>query len=420
MRGLSLWVGWRFYRARQANSFISFISFASTAGIALGVGVLIVLLSAMNGFERELEQRLLGVVAHGELVGVNEPIHDWPAMVADAQKLPGITGAAPFVRLQGLVQKTGGFQGLNLVGIDTRLESNVSTLAQFMTQEGWDSLAQAKGNQIVLGASLLDKLGLKIGDTVALYVPDLGNRTGNGQGGRLGAAKSHRFSVSGVYTLGGELEASTAYVPMDYLQQILALEDRVSGVRIRVANVFDAPRLTRDLGYSQEQYVYMTDWTRTQGHLYQDIQLVRSVMYLVLALVIAVACFNVVSTLVMAVRDKASEIAILMTMGLKRRALMSIFMVQGALNGVLGCVMGAIMGVGLALNLSEIARAVEQALGITLLSSDVYFIDFLPSQLEWPDVAVAVVMALAMSLLATLYPAWKACQIQPATALAGR
>lgn len=413
---LGFWVGWRFYRARQSNSFISFISFASTAGIGLGVAVLIVLLSAMNGFERELEQRLLGVVSHGELVGVNEPIHNWQTMVADAQKIAGISAAAPFIRIQGLVQKPGGFQGLSVVGIDIHHEAKVSTLPEFVDKDTWQSLAPGQKNNIVLGANLLAKLGLQIGDTVALFVPDVSGENAT----RLSAAKSHRFVVSGVYRLGGELESTTAYIPMDYAASLLNIGDSVSGIRIKVDNVFSAPALTRDFGYSQNQYVYMTDWTRTQGHLYQDIQLVRTVMYLVLALVIGVACFNVVSTLVMAVRDKASEIAILMTMGLKRGVIMMIFMVQGALNGILGVGLGVMIGVVLAVNLSAIAKTFEQTFGVTLLASDVYFIDFLPSQLLWQDVVFAAVMAFLMSLIATLYPAYKASKTQPARALAGR
>ncbi|NMH63593.1 lipoprotein-releasing ABC transporter permease subunit LolE [Shewanella salipaludis] len=415
MRGtLPLAIGWRFYRARQANSFISFISFASTAGIALGVAVLILVLSAMNGFERELEQRLLGVVSHGELTGVNEPLHDWQKTVADAAHIQGISAAAPFIQLQGLVQKPGGFQGLSIVGIDIAEEAKVSTLADYMTPASWQSLATDE-NHIVLGQGLLDKLGLEVGDILALYMP---NKTAE-QGGSLGAAKSHRFVISGSYRLGGELELSTAYIPLRYAAELLQM-DGVSGVRIKVDKVFDAPGLIRELGYSQDQYLYISDWTRTQGHLYQDIQLVRTVMYLVLALVIAVACFNIVSTLVMAVRDKASEIAILMTMGLDRTAIMTIFMVQGALNGLLGCAFGGLIGVALALNLSSFASGLERLFGMTFLSADVYFIDFLPSQLQWPDAALVITMAFVMSLLATLYPAFKASQIAPATALAGR
>jgi len=416
MKGpLALSIGWRFYRARQSNSFISFISFASTAGIALGVAVLIVVLSAMNGFERELEQRLLGVIPQADIVGVNEPIVDWQSVAEGALQIEGIRGAAPFIRIQGLVQKPGGFQGLSVVGIAPEEETKVSTLAQFMNDESWQSLAQDE-NHIVLGKSLLKKLGLEIGDTLALYVQDMDPENA----GSLRAAKSHRFVVSGVYALGGELELTTAYIPMRYAAQILNMQNGVTGVRISVEQVFDAPAKVRELGYAQKQSVYISDWTRTQGHLYQDIQLVRTVMYLVLVLVIGVACFNIVSTLVMAVRDKASEIAILMTMGLTRFSILSIFMVQGALNGLFGCGLGGIIGISVALNLSEIASAIEQLLGIELLSADVYFVDFLPSELHTSDAILVIAMAFVMSLIATLYPAWKASQIGPAQALAGR
>ncbi|WP_434937958.1 lipoprotein-releasing ABC transporter permease subunit LolE [Shewanella sp. HL-SH8] len=405
-------IGWRFYRARQNNGFIGFISFASTAGIALGVTVLIIVLSAMNGFEKELQTRLLGVISHGELVGVNEPIQDWLAIAETAKNIPQITGVAPFVRLQGLVQKPGGFQGIVVNGIDIEYEQQVSSIAQYMDTSAWQSL-QGSDNHIVLGRSLLNKLQLKVGDTLAMYTPAANNN-------RLSAAKSHRFVVSGVYDLGGEIEASQAYVPLKYLSELLNMGDGVSGIRLQVDNVFSAPSVTRDLGYAQEQYLYLNDWTRTQGHLYQDIQLVRMVMYLVLALVIAVACFNIVSALVMTVRDKASEVAILMTMGLKRSAVMAIFIMQGGLNGLLGCSIGGVLGMLIAVNLSAIAKGFESILGIQLLDSDIYFIDFLPSQLQTHDVLFVVFIGLVMSLLATIYPAWKATQIAPAAALAGR
>ncbi|MCL1059121.1 lipoprotein-releasing ABC transporter permease subunit LolE [Shewanella gelidimarina] len=413
---LAMRIGWRFYLARQSNRFINFISFASTAGIALGVAVLIIVLSAMNGFEKELEERLLGVVSHGELVGVNEPIQDWQAVVADADKIPGIVAAAPFVRMQGLVQKPGGFQGVTVQGIDIEQEAKVSNIRHFMSEQSWQSLQEAKHNNIVLGKGLANNLGIEIGQSISLYMPNNNNSSQN----KIAAAKSHRFVVSGIFELGGELDTTTAYVPMDYAAKLLKLEQGVSGVRIKVKNVFDAPMLIRDLGYSQKQYVYISDWTRTQGHLYQDIQLVRMVMYLVLALVIAVACFNIVSTLVMAVRDKQSEIAILLTMGMKKTSVMLIFIVQGALNGILGCIIGSIVGVTIALNLSDIAKGIESVLGIQLLSADVYFIDFLPSQLVVNDVITVVSLAFVMSLIATLYPAWKASQTLPASALAGR
>ncbi|MBW8183685.1 lipoprotein-releasing ABC transporter permease subunit LolE [Shewanella nanhaiensis] len=414
---LSIWVGWRFYMARQSNSLISFISFASTAGIALGVAVLIVVLSAMNGFESELENRMLGVVSHGELSGVNQAVNNWPSIVEDSKKVPGIVASAPFIRLQGLVQKPGGFQGLTILGVDTQYEQKVSNIAQFMPAETWEKLAESDKNNIVLGRGLAKSLGLSLGDSLSMYMP---NVNADPTVKRIGSAKSYRFTVAGIFELGGELDLSTAYVPMQYAASILDMGEQVSGVRIKVDKVFEAPRLIRELGFSQDQYLYITDWTRTQGHLYQDIQLVRSVMYLVLALVIAVACFNIVSTLVMAVRDKQSEIAILLTMGMKRSAIMTIFIVQGALNGVLGCLLGGLFGVLIAENLSWIAKGIEGALGVKLLSADIYFIDFLPSELHLVDVALVLLLALVMSLIATLYPAWKASQTPPASALAGR
>ena len=414
---LSIWIGWRFYMARQSNNLISFISFASTAGIALGVAVLIVVLSAMNGFESELENRMLGVVAHGELSGVNQSIEHWKTIVEDANKISGILAAAPYIRLQGLVQKPGGFQGLTILGVDTQYEQKVSNISQFMSVDTWAKLGIKDKNSIVLGKGLARILGLSVGDSLSLYMPNVNSDPSIK---RIGAAKSYRFTVIGVFELGGELDLSTAYVSMQYAASILNMGEQVSGVRIKAAKVFEAPRLIRELGFSQKQYLYITDWTRTQGHLYQDIQLVRSVMYLVLALVIAVACFNIVSTLVMAVRDKQSEIAILLTMGMKRSDIMTVFIIQGALNGVLGCLLGGAFGVLIATNLSFIAKGIESVLGIQLLSADIYFIDFLPSELHLSDVVSVLLLAFGMSLIATLYPAWKASQTQPAIALAGR
>lgn len=418
MGPLSIWIGLRFYLARQSNRFISFISFASTAGIALGVAVLIIVLSAMNGFEHELKHRLLGVISHGELIGANEAVKDWKNIVKEAEGIAGITGAAPFITLPALVQKPDGFQGLSLRGIAPNYEVNVSNIQQFMSDETWKSLQQSDQNNIVFGAGLAKRLSLEVGDRVSLYLPNIATTPNTKTQGKIGRAKSHQFTLSGIFSLGGELDMTTAYISMDYGAQILGYGDGVSGVRIKVDDLFAAPHLVKELGFTQNQYLYLNNWTRTQGHLYQDIQLVRLVMYLVLSLVIAVACFNIVSTLVMAVRDKQSEIAILLTMGMKRSAILIIFVVQGALNGLLGCILGGAAGIIIALNLSAIAQWVESILGVELLSSSVYFIDFLPSKLQWVDVTFVLVIALIMSLVATLYPAWKASQTLPARALA--
>ncbi|RLV59707.1 lipoprotein-releasing ABC transporter permease subunit LolE [Parashewanella curva] len=412
MSRLALTIGWRFYRARQSNSFISFISFASTAGIALGVAVLIILLSAMNGFERELENRLLSVIPQAEIGGVDQPLQHWQPILQQAKQLDGVVDAAPFVKIHGLVQKLDGFQGLEVVGIDTKQESKVSAIPKFMSAEAWSSLAKGRGNHIVVGENLLTKLNLKVGDIVSLYVLD--KATDKKQ---LSAAKSLQFTISGSYKLGGDLEVMTAYAPMDYLQKAINYQQGVSGIRLKVEDVFRANRISRELGFMQEQPVYMTDWTRSQGHVYNDIQLVRMVMYLALTLVIAVACFNVVSTLVMSVRDKQSEIAILLTMGFKKYQMMQVFMIQGVLNGLLGCAFGVTVGVLVALNLTELALILEKLFSFKILAGDVYFINFLPSHLHLKDVYLSVFLALLLSLLSTIYPAWMASKVHPARAL---
>ncbi len=414
MSRLAFKLGWRFYRARQSDRFISFISFASTAGIALGVSVLIILLSAMNGFQYELENRLLGVIPQAEIIGAEQPVQNWRAIAESARHINGIEAAAPFMKFEGLIQKTNGFQGLNVVGIDTQLEPGVSKLPEFVSANDWRTIARGQGNHILVGQSLLKKLGLKVGDTISMYMLQKSNDSAS-----LNKAKSHRFVISGTYKIGGEIESATAYVPLDYAQKLLNTGDGVTGIRLKVDDVFAARYLVRELGYSLEQYVYMTDWTRTQGHIYQDIQLVRMVMYLALALVIAVACFNVVSTLVMSVRDKQSEIAILMTMGIRRSALMQSFIVQGMLNGVVGCGFGAVTGVLVAENLSDIAKGIENLFNFKIISGDVYFVDFLPSQLNWSDVYISLIIALFLSLVSTIYPAWKATKIEPSAALSG-
>ncbi|WP_417761131.1 lipoprotein-releasing ABC transporter permease subunit LolE [Shewanella sp.] len=413
---LPLTIGWRFYRARERSGFVSFISFASTSGIALGVAVLILVLSAMNGFETELEKRLLGVVPHGELLAADTPFTTWPQMVEQASGIEGIVAAAPNVKIQGLLQKPGGFEGVQITGIEPDLEAKVSRLPQFMSAESWQSLQGDQAN-IVMGQGILDKMGLKVGDAVTFYLPPPKSQAGLGQ---IGRARSHTLTISGSFSIGGELDYANAYVPLKYAQSLMGLGDAVNTVRIRVARVFEAPSLVRLFGRQQQQLMYVSDWTRTQGHLYQDIQMVRTLMYLVLALVIAVACFNIVSTLVMAVRDKAAEIAILMTMGLKRRAVMVVFIVQGALNGVVGAVIGGVAGVLLADNLSSLAAKIEQLTGHQFLSADVYFIDFLPSRIEVHDIVLVIATALVMSLFATVYPAFRASRIAPAEALAGR
>lgn len=402
-------LGWRFLRARNNNQFISFISLSSIVGVALGVLVLIVVLSAMNGFERELKQRLLAVVPHAELVAVDSPITDWRAMAADAEQEDSVVATAPFTLVNGLLMKGDTLKGISVRGIDPELESKVSAASDYMSDEAWRSLA-TDNRPLVLGKVLAKELGLALGDKVTLLVPRALHE------GRR-PPKREVFTLTGVFDLGGEIDRTTAFTNLGSASTIRQFGDGVGGVRLALADVFDAPSTVRRIGYRQDHYLYLNDWTRTQGHLYSDIQLIRMLMYVVLVLMVAVASFNIICSLVMSVRDKRSEIAILRTMGLGRKAVLLAFVIQGALTGLTGCLIGAVLGSALAWRLSSLLAYLEQLFGITILSGEVYFIDFLPSELILSDVLTVSAIAFVVTLIASLYPAWQAAKQEPARAL---
>ena len=410
---LSLFLGLRYVRSRHGNGFSSFISASSTIGIALGVMVLIVVLSAMNGFERELAQRLLSVVPHAEIIGVNEPIDDWRKSVEQIEKNPYVTSAAPVIKLTGMMQHGKSLKGVEIRGVDIELEQKVSTITDYMSAGSWHALEQENG--VIIGTGVAKKLGVGLGDRIQILLPRPNTQANNRQ---FPAPLKRNLEVVGLFKFGGTIDDTLAYISLAQAGDIMAYDDRqAQGIRLAVTNVFMAPQIARDVAYSFDHYVYIYDWTRTQGHLFNDIQLVRMVMFIVLVLVIAVASFNIVSTLIMAVNEKKGDIAILKTMGAKPSVIMGSFVIQGLVNGVLGSLVGALGGIYLALNLTEIIRSVEDFFGVKFLSADVYFIDFLPTQLHQPDVIVTVVVALVLSLIATLYPAWRATKIDPAQVL---
>ncbi|GAA4890424.1 lipoprotein-releasing ABC transporter permease subunit LolE [Ferrimonas pelagia] len=406
---LAFQIGWRFLRTRTSNGFVSFISLSSVVGITLGVAVLILVLSAMNGFERELRERLLAVVPHGELIAVEGAIHDWPALVADATSEPGVAAAAPFVLLDGLLQRGDVMKPVALRGVLPRLEREVSSAAEYMSEEAWQSLAE-EGDQLVLGEALAESLQVAVGDRVSMLLP-------SANASPLSAPRNVVLTVSGLFDLGGEIDRTVAFVNLGFASKVAGLEGEVSGVRLKVDDLFEAPQLVRNVGFRQAQYLMLSDWTRTQGHLYSDIQLVRMLTYLVLILVVAVASFNIICSLVMSVRDKQAEIAILRTMGMSRSGILTAFMVQGAMTGGFGCLLGASIGSLMALKLSDIMAGLESLFGVSFLSGDVYFIDFLPSELILSDVVAVSVLAFVVTLIATWYPAWQASRLQPAQAL---
>jgi len=420
-KSLSLFLGLRYVRSKNGNGFSSFISASSTIGIALGVMVLIVVLSAMNGFERALAQHLLSVIPHGELIAINTPIEKWQKKIAKIQQHPQIVAAAPVIKLPGMMQHGSELKAVSVRGVDVNLEQQVSTISDYMVSGNWQSLVSNEVNKqaaigVVIGSGIAKKLALELGDSLQLLLSSSANN--NQASGKFPVPIKHQVNVVGIFKFGGTIDDGSVYVSLNHAEKMANLQaGQVHGIRLKVANVFQAPEVVRDVAFSLDSFVEIHDWTRTHGHIFNDIQLVRLVMYIVLTLVIAVASFNIVSTLIMAVNEKKGDIAILKTMGAGAPVIMATFMFQGVVNGVVGCLVGTILGIVISLNLTDIVTTIEGLLNVKMLSGGVYFIDFLPTHLRQADVVATVVTALFMSLLATLYPAWQATKVEPAQVL---
>jgi lipoprotein-releasing system permease protein len=417
LKPLSVFIGLRYVRSRHSKGFSSFISASSTIGIAIGVMVLIIVLSAMNGFERALATHLLSIVPHAEVVAVNSPIRQWPKSVSRIEQNPHVIAAAPFVKTQGMMQKSAALKGVEIRGVDVMLEPQVSAISGYMIAGKWQDLILENG--VIIGAGIARKLSVQVGDKVQLLIPPANvNNQKNSKSQQFPVPMTQQAIIVGVFKFGGTIDDTQVFINLAKASELLGYQaDEVQGIRLKVDDVFAAPQIVREVAYDFNFYVYMLDWTRSHGHLFNDIQLVRLVMFIVLVLVIAVASFNIVSTLIMAVNDKKSDIAILKTMGAKSSTIMASFMFQGLMNGIVGCLLGASLGILISLNLTDIIRATETALSVEFLSSEVYFIDFLPTLLRQQDVINTVITALMMSLLATIYPAWRATKVEPAQVL---
>ncbi len=402
-------VGLRYTFAKSKNHFISFISLSSMIGLVLGVAVLITVLSVMNGFDRELKQRILGMVPHAVIRGY-EPITDWRLVAQEATKHQAVLGAAPFIQAQGMMTGSGQVHGVVINGIVPDVENSVSIVSNHMNSGNIEALEPGSFN-IVLGQILASSLRVNIGDKVTVVFPEAAV-TPAGVFPRL-----KRFTVKGIFEVGAELDASLAYAHMEDMAKILRMPGNVHGVRLKVEELFKAPKVAWEIARSIDGQYFAVDWTSTHGNLFNAIKMEKTMMGLLLMLIVAVAAFNIVSTLVMVVTDKQADIAILRTMGAKPREIMAIFVIQGAFIGVVGTVVGTVAGVLLALNVSDIISWLEKILNHQFLSADVYFISYLPSQLQWSDVYVVCGSGLVMSLLATLYPAFRASRVQPAEAL---
>lgn len=410
---LSLVIGRRFSLAKQRNKMVSFISLSSIIGIAVGVAVIIVGLSAMNGFERELQNRVLSVIAHGEFEGVQKPITNWSSLVKQAVQHPKVEAAAPYVKLTALAEKGAQLKAIEVRGIDPQMERAVSRLSQFVSSDAWQGFVAGQ-QQVILGKGVADKLGAAVGDYVTLMIPSAN------ESAKVQAPKRVRVKVSGLLELNGQIDHSLALVPLADAQAYAKLGERVTGVAIKVSEVLNATQIVREVGNTLDQYVYLRSWQQKFGFLYRDIQLVRTIMYLVMVLVIGVASFNIVSTLMMAVKDRAAEIAILRTMGATDGLVKRIFVWQGVFSGVLGSVIGGVLGVLIAWNLTALIKGLERLVGHQFLSGDIYFVDFLPSQVNLSDVVLVSSTAIVLSLLATWYPASRASQLNPASVLSAK
>ena len=407
-------ISWRYQRGKQKNPLVALISKFSAIGIALGVAVLIVGLSAMNGFERELNSRILAVVPHTEIT-VNPhdneaTLNHWQNLAERLKTNKKITALSPFVSFTALVENGNKLKVVQVKGVDKQAEDQVSSLGKFVEGDGWQKFAEEGG--LVLGSGIAKELDVKAGDWVSLLISQP-----NGED-QMAQPNRERVQVTAILRLDGQLDHSYALLALPQAQELMGYrEDQITGVELKV----DDPFKVQDMDYSMlndyPQLLYIQNWVAKFGYMYRDIQLIRTVMYIAMVLVIGVACFNIVSTLIMAVKDKQGDIAIMRTLGANNGFIKQIFIWYGLLAGMKGCLIGIVLGVVLALNLTAIIQGIETLLGKKLLSDGIYFVDFLPSELHWFDVVLVLVAALVLSLLASLYPASRAAKLQPAQVL---
>ena len=414
MMNTPFFISWRYQRGKQKNPLVALIAKFSSIGIALGVAVLIVGLSAMNGFERELNQRILAVVPHAEILSapnaMDPTIHHWQNLEKRLQQNAQIKGISPFVSFTALVENGSKLKVVQVKGIEKQAEDRVSSLGNFVQEQGWDKFGKEGG--LVLGSGIARELDVKAGDWVTLLISQ---QNGDEQ---LAQPTRERVQVTAILRLDGQLDYSYALLPLAQAQEFLTYKsDQITGVELKLDDPFSVKNLDLSMLNDYPQMLYIQNWIGKFGYMYRDIQLIRTVMYIAMVLVIGVACFNIVSTLIMAVKDKQGDIAIMRTLGANNAFIKRIFIWYGLQAGMKGCLIGIVLGIILALNLTTFIQGIEWVIGKKLLSGDVYFVDFLPSELHWLDVLMVLVAALALSLIASLYPASRAAKLQPAQVL---
>jgi lipoprotein-releasing system permease protein len=405
------WIGNRYVRSRSRNSFVSLISAISMLGIAIAVLVLIVVMSVVNGFERELKDRLLAMTAHASIEDVDGELASFEALRSVAVGNPRVFAAAPYIDGQALLVSGTEISGAELRGIEPELEHSVSGIGDVMQSGRLADLVAGKFN-IVLGVELAEVLGVGVGDKVTVTLAE----------GRVTPAgiipRTRRFTVSGIYRVGMyEFDRRLAFVNIGDAQKLYRKRDAVTGVRLAVTEIYAASDIVREVAREHGELVLVSDWTRVHVNFFRSIQITKSILFVILLMVVAVAAFNIVSTLVMVVKDKQADIAILRTVGAKPSSILKIFVTQGSIIGVVGTLCGVVAGILIALNLESIVGFFEATLGIKFLAADVYFISDLPSELAYGDVVRIGSIALVLALVSTLYPAWVAARTAPAEAL---
>ena len=406
-----LCVGLRYTRAKRRNHFISFISLTSMIGIALGVTALITVISVMNGFERELRERILGVASHATISGYDRALEDWESLAGIAEAHPEVVGTAPFVESQGMLTHAGQVRGVLIRGVSPSREPAVSEIGRYLVEGELENLAPGRFN-VLIGRDLARRLDATVGTRVTLVAPQA----------RITPAgvlpRMRRFTVSGIFEAGhAQYDTSLAVVHVEDAQRVFRLGRGVSGLRVKLGDMFDAPRVSRELARSFGGQYWLRDWTQYHANFFRALKIEKTVMFVILTLIVAVAAFNLVSTLVMVVTDKESDIAILRTLGAGQSSILAIFVVQGTLIGIAGTIAGVAGGVALATHVETLVPAIESVFNVRFLSPDIYYISAVPSEMRWRDVAAVGSVAFVMCVLATIYPAWKASRVQPVEAL---
>ena len=410
-RPLEVYIGLRYTRAKRRNHFISFISLTSMLGIALGVTALITVLSVMNGFERELRHRILGMASHATISGVDGTLPGWAPLVEKTREHSEVIGVAPYIQGEAMLNRGGAVRGALVRGVLPDAEPEVSDIDRFMEEGSMGSLQSGEYN-VILGVGLAAALGARVGTKVTLIAPQA-TVTPAGVLPRL-----RRFTVTGIFRVDhGQFDTALAVTHLDDAAKLFQLSDRVSGLRIKLQDMDDAPRISKELALSFGGRYWVRDWTQHNANFFRALKTEKTVMFVILTLIVAVAAFNIVSTLVMVVTDKEADIAILRTLGTSPASVMMIFFVQGTLIGLIGTLLGMIGGVMLATNVETVVPAIEAFFNTKFLPPDIYYISEVPSDMRWPDVFLISGVAFVMSMVATIYPAWRASRTQPAEAL---